>query len=193
MNLEALQDLQKRLGEDVDNSILEQEAYFFSLHDAGSSADFSTQILKDLRIKDFADAVPKNITLRHPVCLECFAEILKQLEFRVKSQEQEKDMYQAELLSIEAELATSGQKGEFELLEELQKLEAEEKRLDEQLDDLKKEESAHEKMISDLTKSKNDIKVQEGSLWQDVNSYERELSVQLEQNKTTDCQIRSIS
>lgn len=35
-------------------------------------------------------------------------------------------------------------------------------------------------MIADLTKSKNDIKDQEGSLWQDVNSYERELSVQLE-------------
>lgn len=109
---------------------MEQDAFFFGLQGAGSTADFSTQILKDLRIKDFADAVPKNISLRHPVCFECFGEILKQLEFRVKSQEHEKDMYQAELKSIEAELVTCGQKGEPELLEELQKLEAEERKLD---------------------------------------------------------------
>lgn len=103
-----------RLGDEVQDSVLEQEVYFFGLQDPGSSADISSHILKDLRIKDFADAVPKNVTLRHPVCLECFGEILKQLEFRVRTQEQEKDMYQAELLSIEAELATCGQAGEHE-------------------------------------------------------------------------------
>lgn len=48
-------------------------------------------------------------------------------------------------------------------------------------------------MIEDLSKSKDQIKAQESSLWRDVNSYERELSAQLEQNKVVDGQVRSLS
>lgn len=108
-----------------------------------STADFSSSIVKSLKIKDFADAVTaaKNIQLKHPVCFECFDEILKQLEFKVKSQEQERDMYKQELSRIEEELSTSGARAEKEMLDELLKLEEEEGRLDQALDDAFKHEA----------------------------------------------------
>jgi hypothetical protein len=71
-----------QIGNDDDGdqkSIMDQDAYFFGIQEGGSSADFSSSIIKNLRIKDFADAVTvaKNIQLKHPVCFECFDEILK--------------------------------------------------------------------------------------------------------------------
>ena len=103
----------------------------------------------------------KNIQLKHPVCFECFVEILKQLEFKVKSQEQERDMYKQELATIEKELASSGARGEKELLEELLKLEMEEDKLDKDLESAKKQEENQAGMIEKLTLSKEDIKTQE--------------------------------
>lgn len=75
---------------------MEQDAIFFGLEE-GAAADLSSNTMKGLRIKDFSDLATKNIQLRHPVCFECFEEILKQLEFKVKNQESEREMYRSEL------------------------------------------------------------------------------------------------
>lgn len=69
-------------GSESQNNILEQNAIFFSQSES-ATADVSTSTLLGLRIKDFVDQ--KNIQLKHPVCFECFEEILKQLEYKVKS------------------------------------------------------------------------------------------------------------
>ena len=70
-----------------------------------------------LRIKDFAEQ--KSIQLRHPVCFECFGEILKNLEQKVKNEEQQRDMYKAELQEIERELKEADDVQDEQLLEEL--------------------------------------------------------------------------
>jgi hypothetical protein len=51
----------------------------------------------------------------------------------VKSQEQERDMYKQELVRIEQEMMMSGAKGEKALIEELEKLQKEEEKLDDEL------------------------------------------------------------
>ena len=38
-----------------------------------------------LRIKDFADLKNLQVKLKHPVCFECFDEILKNLDEKVKN------------------------------------------------------------------------------------------------------------
>ena len=60
------------------STILEQDAIFFGQQEA-SASNIGNDTILALRIKDFADE-KKNIQLRHPVCFECFGEILKQLE-----------------------------------------------------------------------------------------------------------------
>ena len=42
--------------------------------------------------------------LKQPICFECFEEILKQLGEKVSQEEAERDMYRAELTTIEGEL-----------------------------------------------------------------------------------------
>ena len=102
---DILEDLQreadKQLEVDAPN-IMDQDPYFFGLVE-GSTADISNNIVKGLKIKDFAHLASEshNVQLRHPVCFDCFEEILKQLDFKVKSQEQERDMYKQELNLIE--------------------------------------------------------------------------------------------
>jgi hypothetical protein len=59
---------------DSQNNILEHDAIFFGQSD-GAAADVSSSTMKGLRIKDFAEQ--KNIQLKHPVCFDCFEEILK--------------------------------------------------------------------------------------------------------------------
>jgi hypothetical protein len=70
-------------GENIQGSILEQDAIFFGQADEINSSDFSSSTMLALRIKDFADQ--SNIQLKHPICFECFEEILKQQEYKVKS------------------------------------------------------------------------------------------------------------
>lgn len=144
-----------------------------------------------LRIKDFAEQ--KTIQLKHPVCFECFEEILKQLEYKVKSQEQERDMYKAELQAIEKELAEADGVQDDELLRELQALEESERELDKGLADVAAQEAAQETMMAGLDASKGVIHAQEEQIWQKVNDYERELLSQLELNKQVDCQIKNVN
>ena len=91
-----------------------------------------------LRIKDFADQ--ENIQLRHPVCFECFDEILKQLEHKVRSQEEERKMYKAELQKIEEELKANEGTSDLDLLRELQALEETERGLDIALEGIERQE-----------------------------------------------------
>jgi hypothetical protein len=63
---------------------LEQDAIFFG-HSEGSASNMSSETMVALRIKDFIEQ--KNIELKHPICFDCFSEILLQLEYKVKSQE----------------------------------------------------------------------------------------------------------
>jgi hypothetical protein len=127
------------------------------------------------------------------VCFECFGEILKQLEYKVKSQEQERDMYKAELQAIEQELAESDSAKDDELLRELEALEETERELDRGLAEVEKQEMTQQKMMAGLDKSKGVIQAQEEQIWQKVNDYERELLTQLELNKQVDCQIKNVN
>jgi len=181
------------LGEEGDgsqNSILEQDAIFFGQAE-GATADVSSNTLRGLRIKDFAEQ--PSIQLKHPVCFECFEEILKQMEFKVKSQEQERDMYKAELQRIEDELALGGGRQDDELLRELQALEEKERGLDKALEGVEKQEKTQQAMLKDLDRSKGAIQAQEDSIWRKVNDYEKELSTQLEANKQVDGQIKNLT
>lgn len=127
------------------------------------------------------------------MCFECFGEILKQLEYKVKSQEQERDMYKAELQAIEQELAESDSAKDDELLRELEALEETERELDRGLAEVEKQEMTQQKMMAGLDKSKGVIQAQEEQIWQKVNDYERELLTQLELNKQVDCQIKNVN
>ena len=182
-------------GDERQNNILEQDAIFFGQQE-GAIANMSTtqthsETMLALRIKDFAEQ--KAIQLKHPVCFECFGEILKQLEYKVKSQEQERDMYKAELQAIEQELAESDSAKDDELLRELEALEETERELDRGLAEVEKQEATQQKMMSGLDKSKGVIQAQEEQIWQKVNDYERELLTQLELNKQVDCQIKNVN
>ena len=132
-------------------NILEQDAIFFGCdmnaqNDKKDHADlemiptahFSSDSLLALRIKDFANQ--QNIQLKHPVCFECFAEILKHLEDKVKSHEEERDMYKNELQEIEKELAEAENLKDEEMLKELRELEEKERELDKGLEDIAKQE-----------------------------------------------------
>ena len=163
--------------DDRQNNILEQDAIFFG-HSEGSTSNMSSESMVALRIKDFAEQ--KNIELKHPVCFDCFGEILNQLEYRVKSQEQERDMYKEELKKMEEELAEHEDVQDEDLRRELAFLEQQEKDLDAQISDVVKKEQTQESMLKNLTKSKSAIHDKENEIWQKVNDYERELSNQLE-------------
>ena len=65
-----------REGQPIQGSVLEEDAIFFGQADDISSTDFNSKNMLTLRIKDFASE--KNIQLKHPICFECFDEILKQ-------------------------------------------------------------------------------------------------------------------
>ena len=65
-----------REGQPIQGSVLEQDAIFFGQADDISSTDFNSKNMLTLRIKDFASE--RNIQLKHPICFECFDEILKQ-------------------------------------------------------------------------------------------------------------------
>lgn len=185
-------------------NILEQDAIFFGA-DVNAQNDkkdhneltmiptahFSSDTLLALRIKDFANQ--SNIQLKHPVCFECFSEILKQLEDKVKSHEEERDMYKEELQEIEKELAEAENLKDEEMLKELKALEEQERELDKGLEDIAKQEAEQEKMMENLSKSKEVIHSQENDIWSKVNDYERELMNQLEMNKQVDCQIKNVN
>lgn len=126
-----------------------------------------------LRIKDFAEQ--DNIQLRHPVCFECFDEILKQLEYKVKSQEEERKMYKIELQRIEEELKAGDGSSDQDLLRELQALEETERGLDIALEGVERQEKTQQAMLNNLEKSKSSIEQQEKSIWRKVNDYEKEL------------------
>ena len=70
----------------------------------------------------------------------CFAEILKHLEDKVKSHEEERDMYKNELQEIEKELAEAENLKDEEMLKELRELEEKERELDKGLEDIAKQE-----------------------------------------------------
>ena len=78
--------------EERPESILNDQAIFFG-QVQNELSNTSDQILLSLRIKDFADLKNLHVHLKHPVCFECFDEILKLLEEKVKNQEAERDMY----------------------------------------------------------------------------------------------------
>ena len=58
--------------------MMEHDAIFFGGEPA---ADISSSTMLALRLKDFADL--KTVQLKHPVCFECFEEVLKHLEGKV--------------------------------------------------------------------------------------------------------------
>lgn len=69
-------------------------------------AEVSKDSIKMLKIKDFLDdsRKGKQVALKHPVCLECFDEILKQLEGTILNQEAQSKKYKEQLLKINREL-----------------------------------------------------------------------------------------
>ena len=125
-----------------------------------------------LRLKDFSDQT--NVFLKHPVCFECFGEILKQQEYKVQSQEKERNKFKEQLDLIEKELKEAEGPGDQELLKELQDLEKEEKELDEKLSKLAKEEEQQNQSLKYLEKERDNIQKKEEEIWQKVNDYEKE-------------------
>ena len=118
------------------NQLMEHDAIFFGGEPA---ADISSSTMLALRLKDFADL--KTVQLKHPVCFECFEEVLKHLESKVNAHEQERDMFKAELQNIEKELLEAGRYDE-DLVTELADLEEQERGLDKALAELEVQEKA---------------------------------------------------
>ncbi len=118
--------------------------------------------------------------MRHPVCLECFGEILKQLDEKVIRNRKERDMYQEELRKLENELAACDDAQDEKLMEELAELERQEKDLDTQLADIEQQEDKLDLRIDELQESKNKVLDEEKKIWETMNAYEREHQNQLE-------------
>lgn len=87
------------------------------------------KIDSQLLVRDLVDSnIANGLQLSHPICFECFDKILKQLDSKIKDQEDECNQYATHLVQLER--AVSSQKKVQHDPIEVKKLEDEERELD---------------------------------------------------------------
>mmetsp|Transcript_12953 Transcript_12953/g.21914 ORF Transcript_12953/g.21914 Transcript_12953/m.21914 type:complete len:235 (+) Transcript_12953:218-922(+) len=149
------------------------------------------QALKSLKIKDLAEQ--QNIQLRHPLCFECFGEILAKLKFKIKKYEAEKKFFKEEIAQLDQELNQTEKYQTNLLQKELAELQLEEKKLLEEERKLDEEERQQTDLIRTLEGTKSEIESQERVMWLKMNDYEKDLVAHLEKNMQVEGQLATLS